>query len=164
MNCKCSQPPNENLCVKYNKNNKSNSYRFYCCFKFGWVIQQKHNAIIVHNDIGLEAITAIVKIYENPRYQDFLHCLHCLYHLSLLLSYPFPSFDATERSCFIHNNSCYCVRPPLCVYCFGLVLSVASMWRTDESLELCVCCSLCGNSLWNVCVSTAIWSFALVPF
>lgn len=33
----------------------------------------KHNAIIVHNDIGLEAITTFVKIYENPRYLDFLH-------------------------------------------------------------------------------------------
>lgn len=91
-------------------------------------------------------------------------CTVSIISLSLTLL-SFSIFcDATERSCFIHNNSCYCVRPPLCVYCFGLVLSVASMWRTDESLELCVCCSLCGNSLWNACLSMAIWSFALVPF
>lgn len=60
--------------------------------------------------------------------------LHCLYHHSLSQSLFHHLRCATERSGFIHNNLCYCVRPPLCVYCFGLVLSVASMWRTDESL------------------------------
>lgn len=48
-------------------------------------------------------------------------------------------------SCFIHNNLCYCVRPPLYVYCFGLVLLVASMWWTDESL-------------WIVCMYFVVWN------
>lgn len=130
----------ENLCV-IEQQWQWEPHRFYYCL--GVRETTKHNAIIVHNDIGLEAITTSWRFYEKPNKIVWLLCIGCA--IAVVRCARLRSVSLRIRlnhGCFIHNNLCYCVLGHhFGLYCFGLVLSVASMWWTDES-QMCVFCVL----------------------
>lgn len=75
----------------------------------------------------------------------------------------FASMCVFLSVCFIHNNLCYCVRPPLCVYCFGFVggIDVVSTWVSNVRVSLCMDCILFQlwtySWLWMAYLSDAIW-------
>lgn len=99
-----------------------------------YATHSKQNAIIVHNDIGLEAIIASWRFTEKPntRFRFVGESAVVRVHCSV-------------ASCFIHNNLCYCVFRErghhfvLLLFWFDSVLLVASMRWMNESRMRCMC-------------------------